>query len=140
MLGYPTGDRYPTTGGGWAQSFQNGRIHSSAAGTFAVLGALSTAYDTRSGEAGPFGYPSGNQYATTAGGVAQGFQGGSLVIPAGGQVIEVTGRSTSSTPGSAARRVSSASPSPRRRRCPAAPCSSSPAAASTTAPTPTRSP
>ena len=91
-MGYPIADRYRTAGNGWTQPFQSGRIHWSAStGAHAVTGPVSVAYDARSGEAGALGYPVSDQYATVAGGVAQTFENGSLVISSGGQLRTVMG-------------------------------------------------
>ncbi|MFW3171945.1 LGFP repeat-containing protein [Geodermatophilus sp. CPCC 206100] len=91
-LGYPTTDRYRTAGDGWTQAFQNGRIHySPTTGAHPVIGALSAAYDARQGESGALGYPIAGQYATTARGVAQVFEKGTLVISSGGAIRTVEG-------------------------------------------------
>jgi uncharacterized protein with LGFP repeats len=92
VLGYPTGGRYSTPGNGYTQPFKNGRIHwSPTTGAHAVIGPLSAAYDARGGESGALGYPTGDRYATTSGGVGQAFANGSLVISSSGTVRSVEG-------------------------------------------------
>jgi uncharacterized protein with LGFP repeats len=78
-LGYPVADRYSTPQGGWTQPFQYGRIHySPATGAHAVVWPLSPVYDSMRGESGVLGYPWGEQYSTSNGGLTQAFQGGRI--------------------------------------------------------------
>ena len=91
-LGYPIGGQYASTEGGLVQAFQRGRIHwSPGTGAYPVIGALSTAYDALQGETGPLGYPTGAGYASTAGGQAQQFDNGTLVVRADGTARTVQG-------------------------------------------------
>lgn len=81
-LGWPTGAS-SCSGGTCSQSFQNGRLSSSSAGTFAISGAILTAFDALGGTAGPFGA------VTTAvipigAGAGQVFVGGSIYSSAAG--------------------------------------------------------
>nr|WP_246324069.1 hypothetical protein [Petropleomorpha daqingensis] len=96
VLGYPTGDRYPTPNSGWTQAFQNGRIHySPTTGAHAVLAPISAPYDAMQGESGALGYPTGEQYATPSGGTAQHFENGVMIVAPGGTatlVLDAIGR------------------------------------------------
>jgi uncharacterized protein with LGFP repeats len=86
VLGYPLTERYPTAAGGWTQAFQNGRIHwSPATGGFAVIGAISRAYDSVGGESGRLGYPVSPRSAPD-GTAFQRFQYGSIGPDGRGQL------------------------------------------------------
>ena len=80
-LGYPaSGLICGLTNGGCGQLFQGGRIYTHpAAGTRALTGAVLTAWINQRAEAGPLGYPTGDQVCGLAdGGCRQAFQGGTL--------------------------------------------------------------
>ncbi|GAB3199754.1 hypothetical protein GCM10027261_30250 [Geodermatophilus arenarius] len=99
-LGYPTGDRYPTPGNGFTQTFQNGRIHwSPATGGHAVVAPIAATYDSLTGESGPLGYPVGSRYATPGGGWTQAFQNGRIhSSPASGTFAVLSPISTAYDP------------------------------------------
>lgn len=87
VLGNPTSNAKTVSanGGGSYQTFQHGRIYSSAAGTFVLTGAISARYAALSGPAGALKWPTANALASTAGGggSVQAFQGGLLAVPTG---------------------------------------------------------
>jgi uncharacterized protein with LGFP repeats len=80
-LGHPTGEQVIVTnaahGNGGGQQFVGGTLYLSAAGTFAVSGAIKKAYSAAGGNGGKLGWPTANQ---TCAGTActQHFQGGTL--------------------------------------------------------------
>jgi uncharacterized protein with LGFP repeats len=92
-LGYPIGEQYcGLAGGGCVQNFENGPIYSvSASGTHSIpKGTIATAWAAQKWEAGPAGYPAGEQRCGLAdGGCTQVFQGGTMVGSAtvGGHLI-----------------------------------------------------
>lgn len=93
-LGWPSADlvKVAGNGGGTAQAFQNGYIYSSSAGTFAVQGAIRTAYAAQNASAGVLGWPVTDEVRSTSngGGSAQMFQNASIYSSAAG-AFAVTG-------------------------------------------------
>lgn len=81
MMGLPTIDEVvvttPTNGNGSGQTFENGTIYTSSAGTFAVIRPLRELYFSHGGNKGSYGWPTGAQ--TCAGNeCSQRFQHGVL--------------------------------------------------------------
>ena len=92
VLGYPLAGRRATAGGGWTQDFQHGRIHHHpAAGAHAVLPPVAATYYAAGAESGAFGYPVEDMHATSAGGAAQSFQHGVIVVSQSGAIRTVRG-------------------------------------------------
>jgi uncharacterized protein YkwD len=78
FLGFPTSTATSLPGGSYAH-FQGGSLYSSAAGTFAVAGAVRSAWAAQGWEAGRLGFPSSAQFGgLVAGGSGQHFTGGSV--------------------------------------------------------------
>jgi uncharacterized protein with LGFP repeats len=80
-LGFPTtGLICGLKGGGCGQIFQGGRIYTTpGTGTHALTGAIHDAWIQQRAEAGPLGYPAGDQVCGLAGGACkQAFEGGVL--------------------------------------------------------------
>ena len=81
-MGYPTGElRCGLPDSGCSQAFQGGTMTSSAAtGVHLVpTGAIGTAWTAQKSQAGPLGYPTGDQYCGLArSGCLQRFQGGTM--------------------------------------------------------------
>ncbi len=81
LVGFPTIDRVtvanPAHGNGEGQTFQNGTIYSSAAGTYAVLRPMRELYFQRGGNGGALGWPIAAQTCTDSQ-CSQRFQGGTL--------------------------------------------------------------
>jgi uncharacterized protein with LGFP repeats len=85
-LGYPTTDPVAVTdpnGNGTDQRFVGGMIHSSAAGTFLVSGAMLTEYSALGWIRGSLGWPASEQTCTSTG-CAQTFQNGTIEAPTTG--------------------------------------------------------
>lgn len=79
--------RVPENGGGFGQTFVNGSVYSSAAGTFRLQGDIRNAYWTRGGSAGALGWPTGEVVVGASGRPSsQSFQFGTLFRAASGQV------------------------------------------------------
>jgi uncharacterized protein with LGFP repeats len=78
---------------GTVQSFQNGDLDTSSAGTGAVMTSLSRAYSSTGGRLDALGWPRGDAVTSSAngGGTIQVFTGGRLYAPTGKPVIAVTG-------------------------------------------------
>ncbi|RBY93508.1 hypothetical protein DQ237_18055, partial [Blastococcus sp. TF02-8] len=93
VMGYPrSGLICGLRDGGCGQVFQGGRVYSSAAGTFAVSGAVQAAWIAQGWERGPLGYPTGDQRCGLAGDACmQAFQVGTLVARPGMVTVAVTG-------------------------------------------------
>ncbi len=83
-LGWPTSEA-STIGSAsqWGQAFTGGSVYSSAAGSFAVLPPLLTAYFAQGGASGPLGFPTG-AVGCLAGVCTQTFTGGALRSENGG--------------------------------------------------------
>jgi uncharacterized protein with LGFP repeats len=79
-LGYPTGDQVcGLAGGGCKQDFQGGTLYTSGTGTYAVSGAILTAWQAAGAEGGPLGYPTtGLICGLKSSGCGQVFQGGRI--------------------------------------------------------------
>ncbi len=94
-LGWPSGARASSTlnGGGAAQAFTGGRISTSKAGTFAVLGAVSTRYRASGYSGGTLGWPTADAVVTTGahGGTVQTFTGGAIASATGAAPRAVVG-------------------------------------------------
>lgn len=77
--GWPTSPTISlsSNGSGTAQVFQNASIYSSAAGTFAVSGAIRASYWSSNGSDGRYGWPTAAQTCDVTG-CAQNFQNGSI--------------------------------------------------------------
>jgi uncharacterized protein with LGFP repeats len=89
-LGYPlsrtTSFTNAANGDGYAQTFETGMVHSSAAGTFTVSGGILTAYSKNGWFRGFLGWPTGAQVCGAAG-CTQPFMGGSISQPTTGDAI-----------------------------------------------------
>jgi L,D-peptidoglycan transpeptidase YkuD (ErfK/YbiS/YcfS/YnhG family) len=90
LLGYPTSDEIGgLKDGGSYQTFQGGIIHwSPATGARVTRGAIRASWAAAGSEHGVLGYPTGNEYAFSAG-AAQDFQGGTVTwaAQAGAHVV-----------------------------------------------------
>ena len=89
-LGYPITDELSYPNGGRAQAYQGGSIYwTEATGAHATFGPIRDAWAAQGFESGKLGYPTTDQYATANGGIAQGFQGGTISwTSTGGAVIK----------------------------------------------------
>ncbi|CEA08356.1 LGFP repeat [Arthrobacter saudimassiliensis] len=76
-LGFPTSNQY-RSGAATVQDFDGGRIVTSAAGTFLLVGAIGNSYFHNGGPAGSLGIPSGSEQNLGNGGVSQQFTGGTV--------------------------------------------------------------
>jgi uncharacterized protein with LGFP repeats len=85
-LGFPVGDHVQTRDGGAFTWFEHGAVYwSPDTGAHRMAGPILDAWVAQGFEGGPLGYPTSDPYQ-----VAQGtrvdFEGGSLIVGAGGQV------------------------------------------------------
>jgi hypothetical protein len=79
ILGYPTSDRYATSGGS-RQNFQGGAIIQSSNGVFPLFGGIGTHYlRNEGGETGRLGFPTSNEIGLGNGVIVQNFQRGRIV-------------------------------------------------------------
>ncbi|WP_427018617.1 LGFP repeat-containing protein [Pseudarthrobacter sp. P1] len=78
QLGYPTTDEIgPLANGGVHQLFENGEIiWSPTYGAYSCTGGIGRTWAALGYEAGPLGYPVGNEHAVAGGAIVQDFQGG----------------------------------------------------------------
>ena len=92
-LGWPTAEQSssPAKGGGVGQGFQAGAVFSSAAGTWAVLGAFQEYYAQHGSASGALGWPTSGPMAIpqNGGGTGQAFGDGSLYRRTGGSPVSV---------------------------------------------------
>jgi uncharacterized protein with LGFP repeats len=70
--------RIDQNGGGFGQVYAAASVYSSASGTWAVTGGIRTVYFSRSGAAGPLGWPTADRQCDAAGMCTQTFQGGTV--------------------------------------------------------------
>ena len=92
-LGYPTTDEIGgLKNGGIYQNYQSGAIYwTSATGARALTGAIRTAWNAQGAQNGVLGYPtSGEITGLKNGGVAQSFQGGTIIYtaPTGARIVK----------------------------------------------------
>jgi uncharacterized protein with LGFP repeats len=94
VLGLPTTSTASYSAGGVTgalQYFANGLVMSSTSGTFAVLvGPIRSAWGALGGSGGSLGWPSADE-TDIAGGAQQAFQHGTVIAPAGGAAIVLSG-------------------------------------------------
>jgi len=81
-LGWPVTNRgaISQNGGGFGQPFEGGSMYSSAAGAFAVSGAVLSHYWSLNGAAGSLGWPTGPQVCGAGGACEQPFQNGTIYV------------------------------------------------------------
>ncbi|MGY1635030.1 LGFP repeat-containing protein [Geodermatophilus sp. SYSU D00742] len=85
VLGFPVGPEMALAGG-WAQNFERGTVYVSAAGSFATVNGINTAYQQLGGSGGPLGYPTSPEM-TFSGGWGQNFERGSVYVTAEGSFV-----------------------------------------------------
>lgn len=94
-LGMPLSNANPVdspVGTGSGQSFTNGQILSSSAGTFAVFGAIRTYHAANGWVRGAIGWPTGDRACDSTGNCSQAFMGGTVYAPrAGGAYLVEAG-------------------------------------------------
>lgn len=95
-LGLPTGSTVTWTAGGVTgahQSFVNAIVTTAPSiGTFGVFnGPIRTSWGAQGGSSGPLGWPVSDERPLPGGATEQRFQGGVLVAPADGPVVELSG-------------------------------------------------
>lgn len=87
-LGYPATDEMSYPNGGIAQAYQGGSIYWTAdTGAHATAGPIRAAWASQGYETGKLGYPTTDEYSTPDGGIAQGFQGGTIYWTASGGAV-----------------------------------------------------
>ncbi|WP_461474651.1 LGFP repeat-containing protein [Microbacterium sp. HJ5] len=93
--GVPTSAENPISsprGAGFGQNFRNVQVLRSAAGTFAVPATTLPTYSAAGWVRGALGWPVSASTCDTTGSCVQGFQGGRIVVPAGGAPRVVLGK------------------------------------------------
>jgi uncharacterized protein with LGFP repeats len=88
-LGYPTSNEIGgLKNGGVAQIYQGGVVYwSPATGAYVSTGGIRAMWGATGYENGRLGYPTSNEYVTSAGNVAQNYQGGTIKWGSRGNTI-----------------------------------------------------
>jgi pimeloyl-ACP methyl ester carboxylesterase len=89
ILGYPTSDRYSTSGG-QRQNFQGGAIIKSSQGIFPLFGGIGAHYlNNEGGEKGRLGFPTSGEIGIGNGVIVQNFENGRIVYGDGATRTEM---------------------------------------------------